>query len=404
MAWRNLWRNPTRSLITAVAIALTYALYLISTGVQEWSFDQMRGAAAKAAGGDILLQHDDYLDLASNDLLIANAPAVLERVRKDPRVDHASARVVIHGLLSTSASSAPVSLRGIDVADEARILDMAPYLHSGTYLGDDVEDPLVLGSALAEELQADIGDRVILTATDTRGEMRRALFHLTGTLHTGVRSNDRTLAFTTLAAAQRALELGSRVTQIGVLAKNRRKTAAALESALGADELTAIPWDVAMPELIGFIEMKKGGGAMMGVVLFLVVLFSILNTFLMIVMERVRELGLIAALGLSPRKVAGVVLTESALLAVVAMGIGLALGLAGHFAIESSGIDVAAVYGDSMEVAGVALTDTVIRSKIDVARWLGASASVFVMVLLAGVYPAIKASRMEPTEAMRFYE
>lgn len=405
IAWRNLWRNQTRTLVTATAIAVAYALYLMANGIQDWTFVEMRKAAARAAGGDVLVQQAGYLDRQENDQLLVDGAQLLARIRAVDGVEHAAGRVVISGLLSTSASSNPVVLRGIVAADEAPIQDMERYLVAGTFLPGDAADPLVLGDALAEELEVGLGDRVILTATDRRDEVTRSLFHVTGILNTGSPATDRVLAYTSLSAAQRALGAPQHLTQIGVLgALPRHSLADRVRAELANPDIDVLAWDVAMPDLTGFIEMKKGGGAFFGVLLFLVVLFSITNTFLMIVMERVREFGLLGALGVRPRVAAGILLTETALLALVSMFIGFVLALAAHAAIASHGIDVGALYGESLEVAGVSLTETRIYSRIEPLRWAQASLAVFVMVLLAAVYPAWKAARLRPTEAMRFYE
>lgn len=404
LAWRNLWRNRTRTVITATAIAVTYALYLISNGVQDWSFDQMRQAASKAAGGDVLVQATGYLDDPQNDRFIASGDGLLEKLRKLDGVSDAAPRVLVNGLVSTSASSLPTTIRGIEPSAEAKLQDMERYLVEGTWFGGKVDAPLILGRAIAEELDAEIGDRVIVTAMDHEGEMRRALFHLEGVLATGSSATDRALAFTTIGAARKAIGLDAGLTQIGVIGPNRVELARTIGEMTDREEVEALPWDVAMPELIGFIEMKKNGGVFMGFLLFFVVLFSIINTFLMIVMERVREFGLVGALGLTPGATARMLLAETSLLAVVAMAIGLAMAFGVHTWISVAGIDVAALYGDSMEVAGVSLTDTVIRSRIDPLRWIGASIAVFLMVLFAAAYPAYKAMRLAPAEAMRFYE
>lgn len=406
MAWRNLWRNGTRTMITATAIALAYSLYLIANGVQDWTFTEMRVAAAKAAGGDVLVQPVGLNDVQTNDRLIDDGDALLGTIRDDARVRLATGRIVLNGLLSTSASSAPVVLHGVDPRTEVQFHDVRKYLAAGTWFESDRDDPIVLGKTIADELDAEIGDRVILTVNDRDGEMRRALFHLTGVLATGTRASDHGMVFTTVAAARESVGLDDEFSQIGVLSdEHREEVANALSEKLASDDLESLPWDVAMPDLVGFIEMKKSGGAFFGLLLFIVVLFAITNTFLMVVMERVREFGLIGALGLKPRQIATVLLLETALLALVAMFIGLTIGLAAHGLIAHYGIDVGALYGDQgLDVAGVQLNETVIRSEVIPLRWLQTSASVFFMVLIAAMYPAWKAARLAPAEAMRFYE
>jgi len=409
VAWRNLWRNRTRTIVTITAVAITYALYLVMAGIQEFTYGQMEEAAAKAAGGSVLVQGAGFQDSQLNDILIGDPEGTVATVRQVPSVSEVSPRLMINGLLSTSASSSAARLLGVDPVAEARFQDLTPYVSSGTFLTGAEDDPIVLGAAIVEELQLELGDRVILTATDPRGEMRRALFHLSGVLTTGSKLTDSTLAFTTLAAAQKALDAPGALSQIGILGDEPPDVVAAgVKRALGispeSGEIEVLTWAEAMPDLVGFIEMDRAYGDVFAIVLFIVVLFSIMNTFLMVVMERVRELGLLSAIGLGPGRVAALVLAETLYLALVAMGVGLGLGLLGHVAIDHFGIDMEALYGQTVDVAGVALTDPIIHSTIEVTRWVKASVNVIFMVLLSAAYPAYKAMRLQPSEAMRFYE
>lgn len=406
VAWRNLWRNQTRTVITIIAIALTYTLYLMMMGIQDYTYEQMEEAAAKAAGGSVLVQGKGFQDSQLNDIVIDDGRAVVERVESQELVDVVSARVIINGLLSTSASSAPVSLHGIDSSREKRFQDMGEYLVEGSMPDPQDTDPLVIGARLADELDVGLGDRVVLTATAGDAEMQRALFHVSGIFKTGSSMMDRGLAFTTIEAAQRSLKMGASITQIGVMGHTGPDALAnVLRNELGALEgVEVLTWAEAMPDVVGFIEMDKAYGDVFAIVLFLVVLFSIMNTFLMAVMERVRELGLLGALGLTPWRIVKLVIAETFLLTLVSLAIGLSLGLVGHQIIATVGIDMATFYGDSLEISGIALTDTMIYSTIDVSRWINATVSVIVMVLFSAAYPAYKAAKLSPTEAMRFYE
>lgn len=406
VAWRNLWRNRTRTLITASAIALTYGLYLFMVGIQEFTYGQMEEAAAQAAGGAVLVQGEGFQDSQLNDILIDEPDATMASLAALPGVEAVSGRVIVDGLASTSASSSPLRLQGVDPVAEREFQDLSEYLTEGTYLTGDEKDPIVLGRSIVEELELELGDRVIVTATDPTGEMRRSLFHLTGVLTTGSKLTDSSLAFTTIPAARNALGAEDALSQVGLLVSVTPDEVA--ESARAAladrDELEVLTWAEAMPDLVGFIEMDRAYGDVFAIVLFLVVLLAIMNTFLMVVMERVRELGLLSAIGLTPRRLGTLVLLETLFLALVAMAAGLAIGLAAHTATAHYGIDMTAMYGDQLDVAGVALTDTMIYSVIDVGRWVGSSVNVLLMVLLSAAYPAYKAMRMQPADAMRFYE
>ena len=198
------------------------------------------------------------------------------------------------------------------------------------------------------------------------------------------------------------------LTQIGVIADPARMSdsvAAQVRIATGADGngLEVLTWQEAIPEMVGFIEVDDAFLYIYLVVIFAIVAFAIANTFLMAVMERVREFGLLNALGLKGRGVAGLLLTETLLMTTLAMAIGFVLGFSGHLAASHWGIPIS-IYGvDSMEVSGVDFASLVMRSKLNPVKWVAASILVALVTLGSALYPAWRASRLAPSEAMRFF-
>ena len=409
IAWRNLWRHRTRTLIMGSAVALIYGLTLVGLGINDDGHRRMLEEATAAAGGDILVHADGYWDTRASDRVIRDGREVLEVVRSRPGVRLAIPRVLVNGLMSTSAASSAVLLQGVDPDLEARLTDPADDLIRGSFLGDDRSDPLVLGSRVVEKLELELGDRVVLTASDPEGDLTRALFHLTGVVETGTRELDEMMAYTTIAAARRAVAMEGMYTQVGALAAEDagvEELAAGLRADLGAraDGLEVLTWRQAVPEMVGFIELDDALGYLYMGILLIVVLFSITNTFLMAVMERVRELGLLNALGLRGERIGHLLLAETTLLTGIAMAVGFALGLGGHLAVDHWGISVAAYGLEEMEISGIDFADLVFYSTIRPVKWAVASVLVAVATVASALYPAWKAARLSPAEAMRFYE
>ena len=409
MAWRNLWRHRGRSLIMTSAVALAYALMLLGMGINDDGHARMLAEAARAAGGDVLVHGEGYWETRGGDIVVPDGQAVAERLRALPGVEAAIPRVIVTGLMSTSSDNRPVMLQGVRPELEARLTDHADDLVQGTFLQDERPDPLVLGTRLARRLEVDLGDRVVLTATGPDGEVTRALFHLTGLMETGTRQLDEVIGFTTLEAAGRALAMGRAVTQIGLdLADDAapEAVAAAAREALDsqASGLEVLTWAEAIPEMVGLVELDDAFGRIYMAVIFAVVLFSITNTFLMAVMERVREFGLLNALGLRDRGIGGLMLAETLLMTALAMGAGFVLAYAGHLAVDHWGIAVASYGVEEMEMSGVDMSDLVIYSTIDPIKWLTGSLLVALATIGSALYPAWRASRLAPAEAMRFFE
>jgi len=317
--------------------------------------------------------------------------------------------LIINGLVSSSSGNRILFLQGIDPVREHALHDLSEDLKVGEYLdGTDREDPIILGSLVVEKLELDLGDRVVLTATQPDGEVTRALFHLTGVIETGLKDIDEVMGITTLAAAQNALAAEETLTQIGVLTEPglpSDSVASLIETSVRANGngLEVLTWQEAIPEMVGFIEVDDAFLYIYLVVILAIVAFAIANTFLMAVMERVREFGLLNALGLRGSGVAGLLLTETLLMTVLAMSIGFILGFAGHLAASHWGIPVAIWGVDNMEVSGVDFAALVMRSKITPIKWVAASIVVVLVTLGSALYPAWRASRLAPSEAMRFF-
>ncbi len=407
VAWRNLWRHKTRTGVSIAAIALTFTTWLSSISINDYTYAQMENAAAQAAGGSVLVQKKGYQEETVNDVVMEDGAATLEKLRALPQVKHASGRVLLSGLVSTASASFAVQLSGVDGKQDVEFRDMRKYITKGSFLEGNESDPLVLGSKAVKDMELELGDRVVVTATGKDGEMRRALFHLSGVIHTGSGLMDEGIAYTSVSAAQKAFELGTALHQVGLLPVDgidRYTLSKQVQAQLDVNQTEVLTWDEAMPDLVGLIEMDKEQGALFGVILFLVVLISIMNTFMMVVMERVREFGLLSAIGLRPLDITKLLLFETSMLAATAIAIGLVCGYSIHLYVSSVGIDLTSLYGDSIEISGVALTDMVMYSTVDPVRWVNATLSVFFMVLLSAAYPAYKASKLTPAEAMRFYE
>ncbi|MFP4599897.1 MAG: ABC transporter permease [Persicimonas sp.] len=406
LAWRNLWRNRTRTFIVGSAIVFSYALMLVSLGISDDMYRKMMDAAAVGVGGEVLVHGDGWWASQSSDIVIDRPDELAEALAGVAGVESTVPRVIINGLLTSPRGNEAVRLSGVDLEREQELRALQENLRTGEFFSDEFDEPIVLSQQLAEKLGVERGDKVVLTASRPDGEVTRALFRLDGTVAapTGI---GEMLAYTTIGAARDAVGMGGQLTQFGVLSSPdvaHGAVAERLRGALDTDTLEVLTWEQAAPEMVGFIQMDEAFGYLYMIIVFIVVVLAITNTFLMAVMERVREFGLLNAIGMSPAKVGALILWETVLLAVVSIVIGFGLGFAIHSYIDAVGIDLAAMGLVDMELAGVSLTDMVMRSTINPFRWTIATLAVFTAVMLSATYPAWRASKMGPAEAMRFYE
>ncbi len=408
IAWRNLWRNRTRTGIMVSAIALSYGLMLVLFGIADYSYQEMGDATVAAVGGHVLVHGDGYWDLPTGGQVVGDPKRVRALGEEMPEVEAMAERVMVFGLVSTADATEAVQVMGIRPDEERHFFDPVDQLVEGEFLSGERENGIVLARETAEILGVGIGDRVVVTATDLDGEMTRGLFFVDGLLRSTPGQAGESRAFTSLEDLQRTLGYGEAVTQVGLRLsddRHRDRIAIALEGHLRAEDLEVLTWDEAVPELVAMIEFDQAFTYIYVLVIMFIVVLGITNTFLMAVMERVREIGLMSALGLTPRRLGSLIVIETMLVTAVSMAIGFGLGLMGHYWMVAYGIDLTMMLGDlEMELAGVSLEMAMIHSHLDPMRWFVGSVVVFVFVCLSAIYPAVKATRLAPAEAMRFYE
>ncbi|RVU44827.1 ABC transporter permease [Lujinxingia sediminis] len=407
IAWRNLWRNRTRTVIIASAIAFSFGLMLISMGISADSYARMEEKAREATGGSVLVHGAGWWEGQGSDVVVADPGPVMVRAEGLPEVKAVMPRVIINGLLSSARGNEAVRLSGVVLEREQPLADLRDDLVEGAFFSREYDAPVVISEGLANRLNVSVGDKVVLTASRVDGEVTRALFYVSGLLRSGMAGEADLQAYAPLEVAQEAVGMGDALTQVGVLVSEveaQDEVIAALQQVEGAQALEVLSWEQAVPEMSGLLEFDAAVNGIYFVVIFLIVLFAIANTFLMAVMERVREYGLLSALGVGPGQVGWLVIWEALYLALVGMFAGFVLGIAGHLTIAQVGIDMAAMGVGDMEMAGIAMNDLVVRSHLEPGRWLLASAMVLAVVMISAVYPAVRAMRLAPSQAMRFYE
>jgi len=409
LAWRQLIRHRARTLITGTAIALAFAFFLITLGLTDGMYERMVEAAERTAGGSVLVHGEGYWESQASDDVVADPDALVAAALATPGVREATPRVLVNGLIRSADGAAGLRLQGIIPAREEALHQLDRNLREGTFLGGDDPLAIVLGRRTVEDLRVDLGDRIVLTATDIHGEPVQALFRLGGVLESGSAALDQGAAYVHLAALQRALGYEAAVNQVGLVLEagaTAREVRASLLERLGgaAAGLELLTWEEALPEMVAYIEVDSRFNYLLSFIIFIVVAFGIANTFLMSVLERVRELGLLSALGLTPGRVGGMVVRESLLLALLAATIGLAFGLGAHAWLSTVGLDWSELMSGDTELAGVVFDDLVIHSKLVPLHWILAGVSVVTLVVISSLYPAWRATRLTPADAMRTYE
>lgn len=405
MAWRNLGRNRRRSLLTLASIAFGVFLAVLSMASQDRNWQEMIDLGARMGGGHVTVQHPEYLDTPSLSRTVTGTGALLAAVAREPAVTRAVDRIAGQLMVSTARESYGASFVAFDPeAEDSTTLSYLEAVSEGEMFAADNPTGMVLGAQLARNLGAEIGDRVVYTATDRGGEIVAGLGRVTGLMRTGAPSIDVGVVLLPIAAARDVLGFApDEATEVALFIDDHRESealAARLQEQLG-DEAAAIPWFEGRPDLYAFIAMKVGGGVVMVVIIALMVAAGIFNTVFVSVMERLREFGIMMAVGFSPAKLFRLVVYESVWLGVIGLVVAALVTIGPYLYLSRIGIDMGAMLGDtSTEISGVAMA-TQIRFGIYPENVVRIVVLAFVAVVLAGIYPAWRAGRVEPVESIR---
>ncbi len=404
MAWRNLWRNRRRTVLTLISIGFGGFLAVMFTALQDRSFSDMIDVAARIGGGHVSLQHPEYLDRPALKRTVKGGDALRRMAVADREVLRAVSRVTGPTMLSTAGGSYGAFFVAIDpqVEDEGTF-SLLEGLVAGEMFATSDDRGVLLGERLARNLDVELGKKVVYTLTAKDGEIVAGMARLRGIVRTGAPSVDATLCLLPLGAIRQTLGYRpEESTQVALfLADNRDSDGVARRLAPALDQSTAVvTWDQAQPELSSFIAMKVGGARFMEGVIMLLVAAGIFNTLFISVMERLRELGVLMAIGFSPRQLFTLVMWESLWLGLAGIVAGAVLTAGPYWYMSAHGIDLSGLLGaDAAEIAGVGMSP-ILRVGIFPGHLLMIILVVLLATLAAGLYPAWRAGRVAPAEAI----
>jgi ABC-type lipoprotein release transport system permease subunit len=397
MAWRNVWRNTRRSVVTIAAMTLSLWVLILYSGLIEGYIQGMERDIVELEIGDLQITTEAYRD----------DPSLFERIEDPDTIVaaleaqgmHASPRLLGGGLGAAGEQSAALSLRGVDPVKEAATLGIDTHLMRGTWLSADDPKGVVIGRRLAKGLSADLGSELVVLSQGADGSMANDLFHVVGVLAPVSDGTDRTGVFLTDTAFREMMVVDGGAHQIIASRPEGMALAEAGELARSAAPgLLARTWAEMMPEMAQMLETSRAAIVFVFLIVYLAVAILILNAVLMAVFERVREFGVMKAIGVPPSSVLAMILLETAIQAAVATVAATLLALPGIWYLTEHGLDMSMVGGTS--VMGMAMRQIWygIFTPVSLGLPIG---MLWFLSLIAALYPAIRAATLAPLDAMR---
>ncbi len=405
MAWHNLWRNRRRTVLTLSSIAFGTGLAVLFTGIGDSNWRGMIDLAARMGGGHVTVQHPEFLDTPTLSRTLPNVADMRKIALADPQVERAVSRISGNILLLTAAQNRGSGFIAYDPAQEdTTTLSVLDALVEGELFATADDSGIILGRKLAQNLETKIGHKVVYTLTDKNGEIIQEAVRVIGIIATGSPSIDAGLALLAIDRLRGSLRYTSNeATQLAIFLSDQR-AADDVASRLGDhfDRGSAVlTWQEVQPDLAGFIAMKIAGAQFMEAVIMVLVAAGIFNTIFVSVMERLREFGVMMAIGFSPGRLFGLVMFESLWLGLCGLLLaGIVTAWPYHY-LYTTGIDISTqIPIENSEIAGVALS-TVMHAEIYPENVLIIAALALLATLLSGLYPAWNAGRVAPVQAIR---
>lgn len=403
LAWRNVWRNPRRTGLTIAATVFAVVLVVISVGMAAGVHEKMIEDAVRLSSGHVSLTGVGWFDNRTLEQFVHFDADMRRRLEQTPGVEGFAPRVTSFALVSKGTATNGVVLLGVDPVLEPTVSTLAERVREGTFVTQDHGRQIVLGERLAAKLSAKVGDTLLLYSVAYSLETAYELFELVGIAKLPDPNLDGGLAIISIADAQEFFVYGDRVSEVAVLTRDADWAPAvhdAIEVSLtGAAPAEVHTWDELMPELVQIILLDDAGMYLSVVIVVIVVGFGMLNTLLMAVLERRREFGVVLALGLRKGAVFRIVYLESLLLAVVGIVIGLGIGIPLLLYLEAHPV---ALSGDQlvgvMELFGA---EPLLTWKLKPLNPIGSTITVLALAVVSALYPAVKASRGRPVDALR---
>src|SRR3989338_759253 len=401
LAWRNLWRHPRRTWLTAAAIAFSAMLLVFMITLQLGAYDMVLDNSLRIFTGQMQIQRAGYLDKPQMRTTIPDARRLAQELRRATGLAAVAARAQGFALAASGTRSYGVPVIGVEPEHEWRVSTLPHVIKSGRYLAAVDAREVVLGAALARNLKIRVGDELTLLGAGKDGSTAATVLPVVGLFESGNLDLDRQLVQLPLVTFQDVFSMDGDAHVIVISGDSLDDMGRAL-TLVGAHmpagpNLVLLGWERLIPGLKQLIQADMVQNWFMYISLIVVVTFSILNTFLMSVLERTREFGLMLALGARPLRIGGLVLLESTLLALMGLAIGIALGVCIALYFYFTGFS----FPGMKEIHAQFGLPGVITPKISLLTLTLGPAVIFAFTAAASLYPALRIRRLAPVDAMR---
>lgn len=403
MAWRNIWRNPRRSVLTILAIAFAGLLLVFMLSFQFGTYDDMIEFSLRIHPGHLQVTAEGYREDKGIRKVVEDPRAVGRILKGLDKVSAYTYRSNAFALLSSEERTYGAAITGIVPEREAAVTTIKEVIRGGRYLSGESTGRILLGQTLAENLKSEVGGDIVLLGQARDGSVAADVLTVEGTFSTGQPEMDRNMAMISLKSFDELFSMRGAVHEV-VAVCDTLDDVPMVESRLKAAlkemkqrSLVVWNWQDLIPGLLQGIKIDLFSGVIFYFLLIIVVAFSILNTFLMAVFERTREFGVLLALGVARARLTRLLLYESMFLTFVGLAAGMVGGALLTLYFANHGIRIPGAE-ESLRQYGL---PEVLRPELSPLSLLLGPAVVFVITFLTALYPAFRVRFLKPADALR---
>lgn len=397
LAWRNLWRNPRRTSIMLAAIGVGVWAMIFMTALTQGMVNEMVKDGISALPGHVQVHHPGYLDDPNVNNLIPLTDTEIEARFNAAGLRAWSSRVKVPAVITSERESRGVILIGIDPDRERGQTFIDETNLDGRNLENDHDNGIVIGRKLADLLETGVGKRVVIMSQDPNNDIADRGIRVVGLFGANMESFEENFVFAGKGTIQKLLGIGDHVTEVFAVGDDYRDVEPLFDRVadIAGDGVTVKRWFELDRYLGTMLRVMDGFVLVWVVVIFLALSFGLVNTLVMAVFERIREIGLMLALGMKPGSILSQIVIESMLLLVIGLAIGNALAVASIEPLKS-GIDISIV-AEGMAMMGAS---SVLYPQLRMEDVVLANVVVLILGFFASLSPAWRASRLEPIEAI----
>lgn len=397
IAWRNIWRSRTRSLVVIGAITLGVWALVFMISWMNGMMNSFVSSIIENQTSHIQIHNPTFLKERKSEFVINNSTKLLTELENTEGIKAVTSRLMSNGMISSPRASKGVMILGIDPEKENEVTNLQKQIKEGDYFDDKKRNPIIIGKALAKKLKVKVGKKISLQFQDMEGELSGQVYRIVGLYSTGNNAIDERMVYTRLSDLSSAMKNNNEIHEVAILVDNFEDTK------LIAKGLEVTHTDVKVQdyeELSPTLRLMQNqiglSSTIFTFIIMIALVFGIINTMMMAVLERVKEIGVLMAVGMNKVKIFGMIVLETIMLSMVGLPFGAFLGFLTIGYLGKTGIDLSS-YEESMAEYGMA---TMVYPEIESSYFISISIAVFITALVASISPAFRAIRLKPIEAI----